>query len=117
MFESAKDCNILLASIGTAAVGLDLTAASRVHLLEPQWTPMVEAQALDRVYRIGQAEDVIVTRYIVSKSIEEYLVNVQQTKSAVIGQLFTSKEELTGQSTKERLSKTNATKYLGENLC
>lgn len=50
---------------------LDLTVASRVHMLEPQWSPMAEEQALDRVHRIGQCREVVVTRYIVSNSIEE----------------------------------------------
>lgn len=49
---------------------VDLTAASCVHLIEPQWNPMVEAQTLDRVHRIGQVRDVVITRYIVRNSIE-----------------------------------------------
>lgn len=49
---------------------MDLTAASCVHLFEPQWNPMVEAQALHRVHRIGQDRDVVITRYIVRNSIE-----------------------------------------------
>lgn len=49
---------------------VDLTAASCVHMIEPQWNPMVEAQALDRVHRIGQDRDVTITRYIVKDSIE-----------------------------------------------
>ena len=49
---------------------IDLTVASRVHLMEPHWNPMAEAQAVDRVHRIGQTQDVVITRYIVPKSIE-----------------------------------------------
>jgi hypothetical protein len=52
---------------------LDLTAASRVHLMEPQWNPMAEEQALDRIYRLGQTRDVVAIRYIVRDSIEEVL--------------------------------------------
>ncbi|KAK1969580.1 hypothetical protein LY78DRAFT_571797, partial [Colletotrichum sublineola] len=62
-FRSDGNCNILLA--------LDMTVASRIHLLEPQWTPMAEAQALDRVHRIGQKKEVIARRYVVKDSIEE----------------------------------------------
>ncbi len=47
-----------------------MTAASVVHLLEPHWNPMVEKQAVDRVYRIGQTQDVTVIRYIVPNSVE-----------------------------------------------
>lgn len=50
---------------------LDLTVASRVHLLEPQWNPAVEDQALARVHRMGQNRPVVTMRYIVSDSIEE----------------------------------------------
>ena len=50
---------------------LDLTAASRVYLLEPQWNPMIEEQALSRVHRMGQRKDVKVVRYIMRDSFEE----------------------------------------------
>ena len=49
---------------------IDFTIASRVHLMEPHWNPMAEAQAVDRVHRIGQTQEVVITRYIVPKSIE-----------------------------------------------
>lgn len=53
---------------------IDLTAACRVHLMEPQWNPMAEEQALDRVHRIGQTQPVIATRYVVSESVEEVCI-------------------------------------------
>jgi hypothetical protein len=49
---------------------IDLTAASSVHIVEPHWNPMAEAQAIDRIHRIGQQQGVKVVRYIVSESIE-----------------------------------------------
>lgn len=49
---------------------IDLVAANHVHLLEPHWNPMVEAQAVDRVHRIGQSREVLTTRYITRDSIE-----------------------------------------------
>ena len=50
---------------------LNLTAANHVFLMEPQWNPMLEDQALDRVYRIGQKKEVTTTRYIVKRTLEE----------------------------------------------
>ena len=50
---------------------MDLKIANRVHIIEPHWSPMAEAQAVDRVHRIGQAQEVLVTRYIAKNSIEE----------------------------------------------
>ena len=49
---------------------VDLTVANHVHLVEPHWSPMAEAQAVDRVHRIGQIREVVVTRYIVRNTIE-----------------------------------------------
>ncbi|KAM5360851.1 hypothetical protein ACJZ2D_013480 [Fusarium nematophilum] len=70
IFSSDPECNIMLASIGAAGEGIDLTAANSVHIIEPHWNPMAEAQAIDRVHRIGQQQDVDVVRYIVNDSIE-----------------------------------------------
>ena len=50
---------------------LNLTAANHVFLMEPQWNPMVEDQALDRVHRIGQEKEVTTVRYIVNNTLEE----------------------------------------------
>ncbi|PWY73214.1 hypothetical protein BO94DRAFT_578409 [Aspergillus sclerotioniger CBS 115572] len=83
--DSAESC-ILLASVGCCGVGIDLTFASRVHLMELLWSPMEEEQAIDRVHRMGQERGVIVTRYIVRNSIEEYIVRMQLHKSSVIRQ-------------------------------
>lgn len=61
-----KRCSLIVFSI----YSVDLTVANRVHLLEPHWNPMVEAQAVDRVHRIGQTRDVLITRYIIRDSVE-----------------------------------------------
>jgi hypothetical protein len=50
---------------------LNLEAASYVHLLEPHWNPMVEAQAAARIDRLSQTKDIVICRYIVQESIEE----------------------------------------------
>ena len=57
-------------SLLTLIDSIDLTAATTVHIVEPHWNPMAEAQAVDRVHRIGQQRDVTVIRYVVSDSIE-----------------------------------------------
>ncbi|KAI2777343.1 SNF2 family N-terminal domain-containing protein [Daldinia loculata] len=85
-FRANQSCTILLASLGSAAVGLDLTMASRVHLMEPGWNPLVEQQAMDRAYRLGQENEVITTRYIVSgsDSIEQYILQRQSWKTNLV---------------------------------
>ncbi|KAF3764535.1 hypothetical protein M406DRAFT_346591 [Cryphonectria parasitica EP155] len=85
-FNDNPDCTVMLASIGSAAEGIDLVAASVVHLIEPHWNPMVEAQAVDRVYRIGQMQEVTVIRYIVPNSVETYIQKVQKDKLEMIDQ-------------------------------
>ncbi|RFU32920.1 hypothetical protein B7463_g3424, partial [Scytalidium lignicola] len=87
-FRSNPSCTILLASIGSAGVGLDLTAASHVHLMEPQWNPMAEEQALDRCHRLGQTREVKAIRYVVKDSIEEYVQKTQKTKLDLINASF-----------------------------
>ena len=54
---------------------LNLTAANHVFLMEPQWNPMIEDQALDRVHRIGQTKEVATVRYIVKNTLEEVRYN------------------------------------------
>ena len=49
---------------------IDLVTANCVHLLEPHWNPMAEAQAVDRIHRMGQIHEVLTTRYITRDSIE-----------------------------------------------
>ncbi|KAI0152567.1 SNF2 family N-terminal domain-containing protein [Hypoxylon sp. NC0597] len=85
-FRANSNCIVLLASLGSAAVGLDLTMATRVHLMEPGWNPLLEQQAIDRVHRLGQGSEVLATRYIVagSDSIEQYVRRRQEWKMNLI---------------------------------
>ena len=73
MTQSSHTSRMMTESRGIIANAsrLNLTAANHVFLIEPQWNPMIEDQALDRVYRIGQKKQVTTTRYIVNKTLEE----------------------------------------------
>ncbi|KAK1758998.1 SNF2 family N-terminal domain-containing protein [Echria macrotheca] len=85
-FRRDESCSVLLATLGSAAVGLDLTMATRVHLVEPGWNPMLEKQAFDRVHRIGQTRQVEKIRYVVeeSDSVELYMLQRQKLKLSLI---------------------------------
>ncbi|KAI1355080.1 hypothetical protein F5Y01DRAFT_327926 [Xylaria sp. FL0043] len=83
-FSKDSNCTVMLASIGSAGEGVDFTAAQHVHILEPHWNPMAEAQAVDRVHRIGQTLPVTITRYIVPRSIETYIQWVQKDKLRLV---------------------------------
>ncbi|KIV77394.1 hypothetical protein PV11_09191 [Exophiala sideris] len=77
---SDNNIRILLASIKAAGQGLNLTAASRAFIMEPMWNPAAEAQAVDRIYRIGQKRPVLVKRYQMNDSIERKIVELQKRK-------------------------------------
>jgi SNF2 family DNA or RNA helicase len=73
-------CRILLCSLKCGALGLNLTAASRVVILEPFWNPFVEEQAIDRVHRLNQTRDVVVYRLTIRDSVEERILELQEKK-------------------------------------
>ncbi|KAI1496313.1 SNF2 family N-terminal domain-containing protein [Biscogniauxia marginata] len=80
LFKTDQDIQAILLTISCGGVGLDLTAASRVHLLEPQWNPAVEDQALARVHRMGQQRPVVTIRYVMKHSIEQSIATVKDKK-------------------------------------
>ncbi|KAF5540893.1 DNA repair recombination rad5c [Fusarium napiforme] len=69
-FVKYKEYPILLMSTGVGAFGLNLTAASYVYIMEPQWNPSVESQAIGRVARLGQNKEVTIVHYIVRGTVE-----------------------------------------------
>ncbi|EEF45078.1 helicase, putative [Ricinus communis] len=79
---------VLLASLKASCAGINLAAASKVYLLEPWWNPAVEEQAMDRVHRIGQKEDVTVVRLITRNSIEERILEMQERKKKLAKEAF-----------------------------
>ncbi|KAK9422049.1 hypothetical protein SUNI508_05057 [Seiridium unicorne] len=71
-FRDDEDVRVLLATFGTGSTGLNnLSLASTIHILEPQWNPSIESQAIGRIFRHGQKNRVRVVRYIMKDSIEE----------------------------------------------
>ncbi|ODV91240.1 hypothetical protein CANCADRAFT_12534, partial [Tortispora caseinolytica NRRL Y-17796] len=79
-FKSDPSVNVLLCSLKCGAYGLNLTAASRVILVDPWWNPMVTEQAIDRVHRIGQTRDVDVYELIIANSVEAKISSLQEQK-------------------------------------
>lgn len=79
-FAEKKGFLVLLISLRAGGVGLNLTSAGRVFMMDPWWSFAVEAQAIDRVHRLGQEEDVLVKRFIVKESVEERMLRIQERK-------------------------------------
>lgn len=79
-FQTDPSCNLFLISLKAGGVGLNLTAAGYVFLLDPWWNPAVEAQAIDRTHRIGQNKPVFAYRMIAKDTVEEKLLELQTAK-------------------------------------
>ncbi|PHH76774.1 hypothetical protein CDD80_1224 [Ophiocordyceps camponoti-rufipedis] len=79
-FRSSADVNVMLVSLMAGGLGLNLTAANSVYVMEPQYNPAAEAQAVDRVHRLGQKRPVRTVRYIMSDSFEEKMLEIQDKK-------------------------------------
>ena len=79
-FQNDPDCRLFLISLKAGGLGLNLTAAEYVFLLDPWWNPAVEAQAIDRAHRIGQTRQVFAYRLIARDTVEEKVLELQKTK-------------------------------------
>ncbi|GIZ46355.1 hypothetical protein CKM354_000948300 [Cercospora kikuchii] len=92
-FAERPKFTILLLSLRAGGVGLNLTCARRVYMMDPWWSFAVEAQAIDRVHRMGQTEEVEVTRYVIEGTIEEKMLRVQERKKFIASSLGMMSEE------------------------
>ncbi|KAK6441789.1 hypothetical protein LTR95_001983 [Oleoguttula sp. CCFEE 5521] len=80
VFKTNPQVVVLLVSIRAGGQGLNFTAANKVYMMEPQFNPGVEQQAIDRVHRLGQERNVEITRFIMKKSIEQSIQTLQKKK-------------------------------------
>ncbi len=79
-FQNDPECKLFLISLKAGGLGLNLTAAEYVFLLDPWWNPAVEAQAVDRAHRIGQTRNVFAYRLIARDTVEEKVLELQASK-------------------------------------
>ncbi|KAJ3296835.1 hypothetical protein HDU79_005627 [Rhizoclosmatium sp. JEL0117] len=91
-FRENSSITVCLMSLMCGAVGLNLTCANNVILTDLWWNPMLEDQAIDRVYRIGQKKPVFIHRMIVVNSVEERIVALQNKKRELVEQTIGGKE-------------------------
>ncbi|RYE30670.1 MAG: DEAD/DEAH box helicase, partial [Sphingobacteriaceae bacterium] len=89
-FQENGDLRIFLISIKAGGVGLNLTEADYVFILDPWWNPAVEQQAIDRTHRIGQTKKVIIYKFITQNTIEEKILLLQHQKQHVANALITT---------------------------
>ncbi|KAI9255699.1 SNF2 family N-terminal domain-containing protein [Phascolomyces articulosus] len=82
--RSDNECTVMLISLKCGSLGLNLTAANHVILMDVWWNPAVEEQAIDRVHRIGQRLPVRVIRLVMDGTIEQKIIQLQQKKAYMV---------------------------------
>lgn len=87
-FQEDGQISVLLMSLKAGGVGLNLTAADHVFLVDPWWNPMAEDQAADRAHRIGQQKPVFIYRLVAEGTIEERILDLQKRKRMLADSLF-----------------------------
>ena len=93
-FQTDPACRLFLISLKAGGLGLNLTAAEYVFLLDPWWNPAVEAQAIDRAHRIGQSRHVFAYRLIARDTVEERVLELQQRKRHLADAILTADNSL-----------------------
>ena len=91
-FQEDEKTRVFLISIKAGGVGLNLTEADYVFILDPWWNPAVEQQAIDRTHRIGQTKNVFIYKFITKDSVEEKILALQQRKLSLSRALITTEE-------------------------
>lgn len=91
-FQNDPDLKVFLISIKAGGVGLNLTQADYVFILDPWWNPAVEQQAIDRSHRIGQEKKVFIYKFIAKDTVEEKILALQNRKKRLASSLITTEE-------------------------
>lgn len=103
-FQNNPDLKVFLISLKAGGLGLNLTAADYVFILDPWWNPAIEAQAVDRAYRIGQKNTVFTYKFITTNSVEEKILNLQKNKQKLASDLITTEESFVKNLSKEDIA-------------
>jgi SNF2 family DNA or RNA helicase len=93
-FQDDPDNMLFLISLKAGGVGLNLTAADYVFLLDPWWNPAVEKQAISRAHRIGQRNKVFSYKFISGDTVEEKILDLQRKKSELAGEFINTNNPL-----------------------
>jgi len=88
-FQQDESIKVFLISLKAGGVGLNLTAADYVYIVDPWWNPAVEQQAIDRTHRIGQTKKIFAYKMICKDTVEEKIVQLQQRKKQIANDLVT----------------------------
>ncbi len=100
-FQTDENVKVFLISLKAGGLGLNLTKADYVFLLDPWWNPAIEAQAVDRAHRIGQENKVFTYKFISKNTVEEKILALQQTKMKLASELISTEESFVKNLSKE----------------
>ncbi|MBI2283900.1 MAG: SNF2 helicase associated domain-containing protein [Bacteroidetes bacterium] len=100
-FQNDENCRVFLISLKAGGVGLNLTAADYVYIVDPWWNPAVEQQAIDRTHRIGQTKNIFAYRMICTDTVEDKILKLQERKRNLAKDLITDDEGFVKTLTKE----------------
>ncbi len=87
-FQNDPECKVFLISLKAGGVGLNLTAADYVYIVDPWWNPAVEQQAIDRTHRIGQTRNIFAYRMICRDTVEDKIIQLQEKKRILAKELI-----------------------------
>nr|WP_226904854.1 DEAD/DEAH box helicase [Pedobacter schmidteae] len=102
-FQDNPEVRVFLISLKAGGVGLNLTRADYVYIVDPWWNPAVENQAIDRTYRIGQEKNVVAVRLICPDTIEEKIMKLQETKKDLVDDLIKTESSIYKNLSKKEL--------------
>ena len=102
-FQNDTTCRVFLISLKAGGVGLNLTAADYVYIVDPWWNPAVEQQAIDRTHRIGQTKNIFAYRMICKDTVEDKILSLQEKKKALAADLITDDSGFVKNLTREDL--------------
>ena len=91
-FQNDPNIKVFLISLKAGGLGLNLTKADYVFILDPWWNPAIEAQAVDRAHRIGQENKVFTYKFISRNTVEEKILELQKHKKRLASELITTEE-------------------------
>lgn len=103
-FQQDDDCRVFLISLKAGGIGLNLTAADYVYIVDPWWNPAVEQQAIDRTHRIGQTKNIFAYRMICKDTIEEKMLILQERKRALASDLVSEDSAFLKKLTREDIT-------------
>jgi non-specific serine/threonine protein kinase len=103
-FQENTECKVFLISLKAGGVGLNLTAADYVYIVDPWWNPAVEQQAIDRTHRIGQTKAVFAYRFICKDTIEEKMLLLQERKRLLAEDIISDDSAIMKRLTREDIA-------------